>query len=301
MTLCEAGIKFLRYCELEKTYSPKTISNFEHHFRHFEEWTGDVYIKDITLELILNYKEFLINKKHHYQDRNVKESTVGEKLKVIKRFLQFCRIKKLHTLDADLVPQGVQAGGRLTFIDLDEFKELMECIDIITNKGIRDRAILETLFCSGLRLEELVNINKDIDLDKGEIIVVGKFKKVRNIYLSNRAVYWIRTYLETRHDDYPALFIYARSRNDWTEINRGRVGKRSVQDMIKKYVKLAGLNPDISTHTFRHSFATHLLKSGADIRAVQLLLGHSDLKSTQIYTHYVNPELKNIHNEIMNF
>lgn len=301
MTICQAGIKFFRWCELEQNYSRKTMVNFEHHFRHFEEWVGDIYLKDINLELVLNYKEFLLNKKHFYQDRPIKESTAGESLKVIKRFLQFCGIKGYKTLHPDLIPKSVQASGRLTFFDVDDFKFLTEHIDITTKQGIRDRAIIELLFCSGLRLEEVTNLNRDIDLDKKEAVVIGKGRRVRTIYISDRANYWIKLYLNTRHDDYPSLFIYARCRNDWTEINQGRIGKRSIQDMIKKYVKLAGLNSDISTHTFRHSFATHLLKSGADIRAVQLLLGHADLKSTSIYLHYVNPELKKVHNDIMDF
>lgn len=168
-------------------------------------------------------------------------------------------------------------------------------------EGKRNRAILETLFATGMRLEEMIKLNRDIDIDCGDPIVQGKFDKIRTVYLNKRAIYWIKQYLETRDDDYPALFTFVRKRNEWTKITKGRIGKRSLQEVVKKYVKLAGLRSDISTHSFRHSFATHMLKQGADLRAVQMFLGHSDLRSTQVYTHYVNPELKEIHNRLMNF
>jgi site-specific recombinase XerD len=184
---------------------------------------------------------------------------------------------------------------------VDDFKKMACRIDTSNIEGIRNRAIIELLFATGMRLEELVNLNRDIDIEGQEFAVKGKFGKIRSVYINTRAKYWLIKYLETRKDDYPALFTYVRRKNDWTVINKGRIGKRSVQDMIKRCVKAAGLNSDISTHTFRHSFATNLIKSNVDIRAVQMFLGHSDLKSTQIYTHYVNPELKDIHTRVMNF
>ena len=147
----------------------------------------------------------------------------------------------------------------------------------------------------------MIKLNRDINLLTGEIVVNGKFKKIRTVYLNDRAKYWIIEYLKKRKDTFPGLFSYIRKRNEWTKLNQGRIGKRTVQDMVKRYVRMAGLRNDITVHSFRHSFATHLLKSGADLRAVQILLGHSDIRSTQIYTHYVNPEIKEIHNRIMNF
>ncbi len=302
MVLSELGLKFLRYCELEKNLSRKTMTNFEHHFRHFYEWTGDIEVKKIDLELILQYKEFLLTKPNVYhKERAIRESTVGEKFKVIRHFLQFLRLKGYKSLNPEEMPTGGRPGERLIFFTVEDFKKIIDTVDTCDNEGKRNRAILELLFSTGMRLEELVNLNRDIDIEGQEFSVKGKFQKVRTVYLNERAKHWVKQYLGTRHDEYPALFTYARKRNDWTLINEGRIGKRSVQEVVKRYVKAAGMRSDISTHTFRHSFATNLLKNGADLRAVQMFLGHSDLKSTQIYTHYVSPELKGIHNQIMNF
>ena len=251
-------------------------------------------MKKINLDLILKYKKFLLN-------QDIKESTVSEKLKVVKRFLQFLNIKEIKSLHPAKMPASCKPDDRIVFFSKDEFLKMVRMIDFKKPEGIRNRAILEVLFATGMRLEELTQLDRDAGAEKGEAVVKGKFGKIRTVYLNDRAKHWIKRYLETRQDNYPALFVYARKRNEWTELNQGRVGKRSVQEVVKKYVKLAGLRSDISTHSFRHSFATHLIKNGADLRAVQMLLGHKDLRSTQIYTHYVNPELKEIHGRIMNF
>jgi len=302
MILSEMGLKFLRYCELEKNLGRKTMVNFEHHFRHFYEWAGDIEVKKIDLELILKYKEFLLTKPNFYhKERAIRESTISEKFKVVRNFLQFLRLKGYKSMNPEEMPVGGRAGERLIFFNTEEFKNMVETVNVKNTEGKRNRAILELLFSTGMRLEELINLNRDIDIEGQEFTVKGKFQKVRTVYLNERAKYWINEYLATRKDDFPALFTYIRKRNDWTLLSEGRIGKRTVQEVVKRYAKAAGMRSDISTHTFRHSFATNLLKSGADLRAVQMFLGHSDLKSTQIYTHYVSPELKGIHSEIMNF
>lgn len=302
MKINEAGLSFFRWCELEKNFNRKTVLNFEHHFRHFYEWSGDMDVKDINLDLVLRYKKFLLCKPNHYhQERSIKESTVAEALKAIRRFLQFLKSKNYKVMDPEEIPAGPKANDRLVFFSVDDFKKIVKAVDIKDIEGIRNRAILELLFSTGMRLEELINLNRDINIEGQEFVVKGKFGKVRTVYINDRTKYWLNRYLKTRADDFPALFTYVRRRNDWTDYNCGRAGKRTVQDLIKRYVRIAGLRSDISTHSFRHSFATHLIKSGADIKAVQMLLGHSDLKSTSIYLHYVNPELKVIHNKVMNF
>jgi len=301
MKLSQAGLKFLSWCELEKSYSPKTVALYEHHFRHFLEWTGDIELKKVDEELILKYKKHLLSTPHAYQQNKIiKPSTVGEKMKAIRTFLLCMETKGIRALSPTKIPSGVRADDRIVFFTQDEFFKMADMTNSETNEGIRDRAILEILFATGMRLEELIRLNRDIDIDSGEVVVRGKFDKIRTVYFNERAKYWVKEYLNTRNDNYPALFTFVRRRNDWTELNQGRIGKRTVQEVVKKYVRLAGMRGDISTHSFRHSFATHLLKSGADIRAVQMFLGHSDLKSTQVYTHYVNPELKKIHSRLMN-
>jgi len=302
MKIFEAGLKFFEWCELEQNHSKKTVTNYEHHFRHFFEWTGEIDLKKIDEELILKYKKHLLDTDHAYQkSRKIKLSTVSEKLKMIRMFLTCMQIKGIKAMPPSRVPKGVRADDRIIFFSQGEFERMIETINTENDEGKRNRAILELLFATGMRLEEMIKLNRDIDISDGEVIVQGKFDKIRTVYLNDRAMLWIKKYLETRQDNYPALFTFTRKRNEWTELNNGRIGKRSAQEVVKKYVKLAGLRSDISTHSFRHSFATHMLKNGADLRAVQMFLGHSDLRSTQIYTHYVNPELKQIHKRLMNF
>lgn len=302
MKLGHASLAFFNWCELEKSYSPKTVLNYEHHLRHFLKWAGDIEVKKINLTLILKYKKHLLNQANTYQkDKTIKPSTVSEKLKVIKRFLLFLNIKGIKSLHPSQIPAGVKANERLIFFSSEEFDRMAAQVNTGNQEGLRNRAILELLFCSGLRLEEITSLNRDINIEAGEFSVKGKFGKIRTIYLNDRAKYWIKEYLATRLDTFPALFTFVRRRNDWTALNQGRIGKRTVHELVKKYARLAGLRQDISAHSYRHSFATHLIKTGADVRAVQMLLGHSDIRSTAIYTHYVNPELKKIHAEKMNF
>jgi site-specific recombinase XerD len=302
MKLSEAGLIYFEWCELNKNYSKKTVLNREHHFRHFFDWCGDIELSKLDEDKILEYKKYLLSTRHAYQkDRTIKASTVGEKMKVLRGFLQCMEIKNIKAMSSTKIPAGVRADDRIIFFTKHEFRQIIKTVDTSKPEGVRNRAILEMLFATGMRLEELIRLNRDIDIKSGEVVVKGKYDKIRTVYLNERAKYWIKKYLQSRKDNYPALFTFVRKRNDWTEMNKGRVGKRTVQEVVKKYVRLAGLRDDISTHAFRHSFATHMLKQGADLRAVQIFLGHSDLRSTQVYTHYVNPELKEIHQRIMNF
>ena len=164
---------------------------------------------------------------------------------------------------------------------------------------LRNRAILETLYSTGLRISELVNLNiEDIDLDRGEFMVRGKGDKPRPVFLSQNAIRAIRQYLDDRQDTFAPLFIsHGRSRTD-DMLSKGeklRLTAYTIQEMVRKHGRLAGLNKKVTPHTLRHSFATGLLNEGADIRAVQEMLGHSSIQTTQIYTHVTNKQLKEIH------
>jgi len=163
--------------------------------------------------------------------------------------------------------------------------------------GLRDRAILELLFSSGLRVSELTNLDRNhINLERREFMVRGKGQKDRPIFVSQEAADWLKLYLEKRTDNLPALFIsyggkaVANNSGDFR-----RLTPRSVQRMVAKYSLLAGITRHVSPHVLRHSFATDLLMNGADIRSVQAMLGHSNIATTQIYTHVTDPHLKSIH------
>ncbi len=169
--------------------------------------------------------------------------------------------------------------------------------DVRDPRGLRDRALLETFFSTGLRLAELARLDRDhINLKTREFGVIGKGRKPRVVFLSDAACTWLGRYLEARSDRWKPLFIRMKGRLDATPGGPGmRMSVRSIERVVQKYVKLAGLGVKATPHTLRHSFATDLLSNGADLRAVQELLGHANLNTTQIYTHVTNPQLRAAH------
>jgi site-specific recombinase XerD len=192
--------------------------------------------------------------------------------------------------DADRVPKVFNEEQLGRFFDVQ---------DLNKKSGVRDRAILETLFSTGLRVSELVALNKDdVNLKSGDFTVIGKGGKARIVYLSAAAVDWIKRYLATRNDAFNPLFVrYSGKKMDEGDFDGQslRLTPRSVQRLVKKYVARAGISLDATPHTLRHTFATGLLREGADLRSVQELLGHSNVSTTQIYTHVTNAQLKDVH------
>jgi site-specific recombinase XerD len=179
----------------------------------------------------------------------------------------------------------------------EEVERLLVAPDISSLHGLRDRAILELLFSSGLRVSELVGLDKDhINLKRREFMVRGKGQKDRPIFISPTAADWLQRYIDKRTDNTRPLFIRYSGRKtvDLTG-NFHRLTVRSVQRMVAHYALLAGITKHVSPHTLRHSFATDLLMNGADLRSVQALLGHSNVATTQIYTHVTDPQLKAVH------
>ena len=175
---------------------------------------------------------------------------------------------------------------------------MIEQIPTDTESGLRDRAIVELLFSSGLRVSELVNLNRDhINLKRREFMVRGKGQKDRPVFISKGAAEHVSTYLESRTDSLPALFLsYSkRTATPSTSGDYRRLSARSIQRMVSQYARLAGITKHVSPHTMRHSFATDLLMNGADLRSVQSMLGHSNISTTQVYTHVTDQHLKDIH------
>jgi site-specific recombinase XerD len=182
-------------------------------------------------------------------------------------------------------------------LNYDEVERILDSIDTNTDSGLRDRAIIELLFSSGLRVSELVNLDREhVNIERREFVVRGKGQKDRPVFISDSAAKHLCTYLDARTDSMPALFIN-NSRNNKTDTHGDyrRLSTRSVQRIINKYSRLAGITKHVSPHTMRHSFATDLLMNGADIRSVQAMLGHSNISTTQVYTHVTDQHLREIH------
>jgi len=289
--------EFLEYLEIEKGCSPLTVRNYDFYLQRFIKQSKINSPKEITEEIVRQFRLWLSRLKNYHQD-NLSLATRNYHLIAIRCFLKYLAIKDIHSLAPEKIELAKTGERQISFLEGDDLEKLLNAPLQVKQKEIitwRDKAILELLFSTGLRVSELTNLKKEnINLKKNEFSVKGKGQKWRLVFLSNQAQYWLKKYIEKRTDIDPALFVrYDRATNN----NLKSIGltPRSVQRLVQKYSKVAGLTRKISVHTLRHSFATDLLSNGANLRAVQELLGHKNITTTQIYTHVTNLQLKKVH------
>lgn len=303
--------QFLEYLEVEKNKSRLTIRNYQHYLIRFIEFVSANYSIDnpseIDLELIRSYRLHL--NRLISGTKALKIVTQNYHLIALRSFLKYLAKRDIKTMAPEKIELPRIPGRQVDFMDTDEVGRLMDATAEEDNKIVaaRDRAILEFLFSTGLRISELVSLSKDsVNLKRGEFTIRGKGEKLRLVFLSQHASESLQKYLDIREDNSKALFI----RHDEKESveqqmksfdkNIPGLTARSVQRIMKKYAKLAGITKKISPHTLRHSFATDLLSNGADLRAVQEMLGHASISTTQIYTHLTNQRLRDIHEKFHN-
>lgn len=280
---------FLEYLELEQNRSQKTIENYDHYLTRLVDFAGEVQVKDIDVELIRKWRLWL-NRLGTNTSDELSKTTQNYHLIALRSFLKYCAKRDIPALAADKVELARTRRGQVTFLNEDELRRIFAQPDLGKTAGLRDRAILELLFSSGLRVSELVGLNRDhVNLKRREFMVRGKGQKDRPIFISPEAAKWIEHYLSKRTDNMPALFV--RHGNGVAN----RLTARSIQRLVARYARLAGITKHVSPHTLRHSFATDLLMNGADLRSVQAMLGHSNIATTQIYTHVTDPHLKSVH------
>lgn len=297
MKFADAKIEFLEYLEIEQGRSLKTINNYDHYLTRIEDYAGDITLKDITPDFVRKWRLWLNRLGTNVSDE-LQKSTINYHLIALRSFLKWCAKRDLTTLSADKIELAKNSRKEVSFLSPEELNKLFAQPNTSTLQGLRDRAILELLFSSGLRVSELTNLNKEhINLKTKEFTVRGKGQKDRPIFISDNASNWIEQYLDERNDTIPALFI-GHSNKKIKEDRSGdylRLTPRSIQRMVSRYALLAGITKHVSPHTLRHSFATDLLRNGADLRSVQAMLGHSNISTTQIYTHVTDPHLKSVH------
>lgn len=296
MLFAKAKTDFLEYLEIEQNRSQKTIANYDHYLTRLIDFAGDIKVGDIDQELIRKWRLWL-NRLGTNTSDELQKTTQNYHLIALRSFLKFCAKRNIPALTADKVELARTTRKQVTFLSPEELARLFEQPKINTLPGLRDRAILELLFSSGLRVSELVGLDRDhINLKRREFMVRGKGQKDRPIFISEEAANWLQQYLDKRQDSTKPLFIrYSGSKQVDLTGNFHRLTARSVQRMVSRYALLAGITKHVSPHTLRHSFATDLLMNGADLRSVQALLGHSNVATTQIYTHVTDPHLKEIH------
>lgn len=295
---------FTEHLEIEKGRSIKTAENYERYLLRFLDLAGDISGKgydlkpqDIDQELLRKFR-LRLNREEDAHGQNLEAITQAYHLIALRGFLKYLTQRNIPTLDPTLIELPHVVRKQVTFLHFDEVEALLNEIDLSTETGLRDRAIIELLFSGGLRVSELVALNRDsINLERREFMVRGKGRKDRPVFISEAAADRVRDYLAERSDSLVPLFLN-NSRNLQTVDTSGnyrRLTARSVERIVQKYAKLAGITKHVSPHTLRHSFATDLLMNGADIRSVQTMLGHADISTTQIYTHVTDPHLKEVH------
>ncbi|MCL4200542.1 tyrosine-type recombinase/integrase [Patescibacteria group bacterium] len=306
---------FLEYLEIERNVSQLTIRNYRHYLSRFVHFltrptdpaspppsvkTAPVKITDITAERIRQYRLYL-SRFTDEKGMSLKRVTQNYHLIALRSFLKYAAKRDIPTISPDKIDLPKAESRSIKFLEHNDVERLLNMPDMNTKEGTRDKAILEVLFSTGLRVSELVSLNRDqINLDRREFSVVGKGRRTRIVFLSERAADWLRRYLATREDDMRPVFIRYSGKTPDEHDTTGasiRLTARSVQRGVEKYVKKAKLMVKITPHGLRHSFATDLLGNGADLRAIQELLGHKNVSTTQIYTHVTNPQLKQIHDK----
>lgn len=296
MRFAKLKTDFLEYLEIEQNRSQKTIANYDHYLTRLIDYAGDINVSDIDAELVRKWRLWL-NRLGTNTSDELSKTTQNYHLIALRSFLKWCAKRDIPALTPDKIELARVSRPRVTFLSGEEVERLLGQPDTAKSSGLRDRAILELLFSSGLRVSELVGLDRDhINLRRREFMVRGKGQKDRPIFISEEAANWITRYLDKRSDATRPLFIrYSGTKKVDLSGNFHRLTARSVQRMVSRYALLAGITKHVSPHTLRHSFATDLLMNGADLRSVQSLLGHSNISTTQIYTHVTDPHLKQVH------
>jgi site-specific recombinase XerD len=301
MTLELLITEFLEYLEIQKGFSPLTIREYRHYLKRFHNWLTEnssaTKPDQINLELVRRYRLYLA----HLRARDgvpLQRVTQSYHIVALRAFLRYLLVQRdIPTLSPDKVELPKQGSRSVSFLNPGQIERLLNSPKISNNAGLRDRTILETLFSTGLRVSELVSLNRDqVDLERKEFGVKGKGNKLRVVFLSDTAAQWIERYLRSRRDNFKPLFIrYSGKVDAQKNGEKMRLTARSIQNIVSKYGKRAGLPIEATPHTLRHSFATDLLIGGADIRSVQEMLGHESIRTTQVYTHVTNRHLKEVH------
>jgi len=295
--------EFLEHVEIEKGNSLKTVNNYDHYISRFFEFAKITEPKEITDDKIREFRLFLNRqpgvKTKGQQAGTLKKNTQNYHLIALRSFLKYLMKRGIIALSPERIDLAKIKERSLDLISTDELSRLLQApLSLpVTNKKLenqkilRDKAILELFFSTGLRLSELCSINRDLDLSKDEFSIRGKGEKVRVVFLSDTAKEAIKNYLKSRKDlDEPLFIQYSRN------MGKGnRLTPRSIERIVKYYAIVAGISKKVTPHVIRHSFATDLLSNGADIRSVQMMLGHANIATTQIYTHITDRQLKDIH------
>lgn len=280
---------FLEYLELERNASQLTIKNYDHYLKRFLEFSSDIEPSEIDLNLVRKYRLYLSGYIDPKTKKPLKRITQNYFMIALRAFLRYLASINISSVSAERLELWENEPRSLKILDENYLKQLLDAPKLSDKSGLRDKAILETLFSTGLRVSELTSLNRDsIAFDSSEFGIKGKGGKERVVFISDSAALWLQRYLDARKDTFKPLFIRFQGKVNLE--NQGeamRLTTRSIERIVEKYVKALKLPIKATPHVLRHSLATDMLINGADIRSVQEMLGHSNLSTTQIYTHFV--------------
>ncbi len=301
--LSELKTQFLEYVEIEKGRSLKTVENYDRYLSRFIAFLKSESSEAVTEAVVRDFRLFLNRQKvgRHKEGAEIlmKKKTQNYYLIALRAFLKFLAKKKIASLSPEHIELAKVGERPLDLITRKELERILAAPDLSTVAGLRDKAILETLFSTGLRVSELCSLARDIDVARGELSVRGKGEKVRVVFFSDSAKAALREYLAKRKDIDDALF--ARIPTELSNNTKTlRLTSRSIQRIVRYYGTKAGVSKKITPHVLRHVFATDLLSNGADVRSVQAMLGHANIATTQIYTHVTDQHLRDIHRHFHN-
>jgi len=292
--------QYLEYLEIEKNRSTKTIENYDRYLTKLVDFLEkklnknkeQLTLDDINQETIRAFRIYLNRLENG--NKNLKKITQNYYIISLRGFLKYLSKIGIECLSSEQIELAKVSRNEINVISFEELERLLNAPETNSIKGLRDRAIFEVLFATGLRISELCRLNRDsINLERGEFSVKGKGGKIRVVFLSDSAKIALKKYLDKRTDLEEPLFVSFKKSKKLEP--RGRLTPRTVERLINYYTKKAGIVKKVTPHTLRHLFATDLLQNGADLRSVQMLLGHSNISTTQVYTHLTDKELKEIY------
>lgn len=296
MYVSELILDFIEHLEVEGGRSSKTAENYTLYLERFAQFSNDLTVDKITSEVVRKYRLWL-NRYKNDNGESLSTITQSYHLIALRGFLGYLSKRDIRSLTPDKIELPKISRKQVTFLHYDEIARMLEAIPLDSEVGLRDRAIIELLFSSGLRVSELVGLNRDhVNTKRREFMVRGKGQKDRPVFIGASTAEHVQEYLRTRFDNLPPLFLsYSRNNTSSMSGDYRRLSARSIQRIISRYARLAGITKHVSPHTMRHSFATDLLMNGADIRSVQSMLGHSNISTTQVYTHVTDEHLREVH------
>ena len=272
--------EFKSYLMYEKMFSSNTVNSYVRDLEEFNSFLESEYIKHVTYKDIRSYLAHMYNKK--YSSR-----TISRKLSAIRSFYKYEVNKGVIRDNPCLLISNPKVEKKLpNYLSYNEIETMLEVPDTFKNNSLRDKLIIEILYSTGIRVSELVNIKvKDIDFYNNQILILGKGNKERYVIFCNTLKDMLKEYISIKSD---SEYLITNKYNK-------KMSTRSIEEIVKKIVKIDGIKNKVTPHTIRHTFATHMLNEGADLRVVQELLGHENLKTTEVYTHVSNERLRSVY------